>query len=414
MSFSNLKLNPNLLKALTELGYDQPTPIQLGTIEPILKQQDIMARAQTGTGKTAAFALPILHRLAENEDLGENRPIRALVLTPTRELAQQVYKNFEGYGKYTELKSAIAYGGVSINPQITALKEGADVLVATPGRLLDHLTNETVTLDKLQFLVFDEADRMLDMGFMDEISRVLKLVPKQRQTLMFSATFDEAILKLGKTLLNDPQLIEVDATNTAAEKVKQVIYAVDKDRKREMISHMIGAKNWHQVLIFVRTKQGADALAKEMGKDGIKAVSIHGDKSQGAREKALEDFKKGTIRALVATDVASRGLDIRQLNYVINYELPYNAEDYIHRIGRTGRAGENGLAISLISPDENYLLEEVEKVLDEKLVAQWMPGYEPDLTKDTSGGRPKSKAQAKQRNHKGSGRAAGSSGRRRR
>jgi superfamily II DNA/RNA helicase len=396
MSFSSLGLAIQLTDTLNELGYSEPTPIQAQAIPVVLNGQDIMARAQTGTGKTAAFALPILNHLLGQT--AKQKKIKALVLTPTRELAQQVHSNFEKYAKQTDLRIALTYGGVSINPQIDSLKQGADILIATPGRLLDHLINGNVSLDNLSYLVFDEADRMLDMGFMAEINRILQRVPQQRQTMLFSATFDEAIFKLSKTLLNDPKLIEVDESNTAAEKVEQIVYAVDKDRKRELVSHLIGAKNWHQVLIFVRTKQGADHIAKEMCKDGIKTQSIHGDKSQGAREKALAEFKEGKIRALIATDVASRGLDISQLKYVINLELPYNAEDYIHRIGRTGRAGDSGLAISLLSPDENYLLEEVEKVLDQRLVAQWLPGYEPDLSKDSSGGRPNDKTKQKRRN----------------
>lgn len=384
MDFSSLGLNQHLVNAVSELGYSQPTPIQVEAIPAILNQQDIMAGAQTGTGKTAAFALPILHQLsASSLAQGETgAQIRALVLTPTRELAQQVYNSFVNYGKHSALRISLAYGGVSLTPQISELKAGADILVATPGRLLDLMFKGVVDLGNLQTLVFDEADRMLDMGFITDINRILKRVPAQRQTLMFSATFDEEIFKLSKTLLKSPKLIEVDERNTTARQVEQMVYAVDADRKRELVSHLIGSKNWHQVLIFTRTKQGADHLAREMCKDGLKTEAIHGDKSQGARERALEEFKQGQIRALVATDVAARGLDIDQLKYVINYELPYIAEDYIHRIGRTGRAGATGLAISLLSPDENWLLEEIEAVLDARLPQQWLPGYEPDLTKE--------------------------------
>ncbi|MEP1554458.1 DEAD/DEAH box helicase, partial [Paraglaciecola sp.] len=309
------------------------------------------------------------------------RPIRALVLTPTRELAQQVYKNFVSYAENTHLNIAVAYGGVSINPQLSAMEKGVDILIATPGRLLDHIEKGSVDLSQLQTIVFDEADRMLDMGFKDEINRVLVRLPNKRQTLLFSATFDDAIFKLSKTLLNTPTLIEVSERNAAATQVDQLVYTVDSDRKRELTSYLIGSKNWHQVLIFTRTKQMADALAKEMCKDGISTQSIHGDKSQGARERVLAEFKQGKTRALVATDVAARGIDIIDLKYVINYELPYVAEDYIHRIGRTGRAGNTGLAISLMSPNEEWLLEAVEKVLDSVLLQQWLPGYEPDLTK---------------------------------
>ncbi len=386
MSFSSLNLDARLLSALSTAGYDSPTPIQIAAIPALLAGKDIMAGAQTGTGKTAAFALPILQRLLtlrEQHPLAsdEVQPLRALVLTPTRELAQQVYKSFVKYADETGLRTSIAYGGVSINPQVDALSEGVDILVATPGRLLDLMQKQAVSLSQLQFLVFDEADRMLDMGFIIDIQRILKRVPSDRQTMLFSATFNEEIFTLSKNILKDPELIEVDARNTTAAKVEQMVYVVDEDKKRELTSFMIGSKNWQQVLIFVRTKQGADALAKEMCKDGIKTQSIHGDKSQGARERALEEFKEGKVRALVATDVAARGLDIQQLQYVINYELPYIAEDYIHRIGRTGRAGLEGLAVSLMCMGEEYLLEEIEAVLDDRVPQSWYPGYEPDLTK---------------------------------
>ena len=379
MGFSTLGINEDLLKAVVAQGYKEPTPIQASAIPAVLKGKDVMAGAQTGTGKTAAFALPLLHKTIENKQ--QNLVIKTLILTPTRELAQQVHTSFETYAQFTDIKSTLAYGGVSIKTQVKALKAGADILVATPGRLFDHIVNGTVDLSHVEYLVFDEADRMLDMGFIDEINRILKRLPPKRQTLLFSATFDEAIFKLSKTLLKNPELIEVNERNKATTQVEQVVYNVDADRKRELVSHLIGSKNWQQVLIFTRTKQGADALAKEMCKDGLKTQSIHGDKSQGAREKALLEFKSGKTRVLVATDVAARGLDIEQLSYVINYELPYIAEDYIHRIGRTGRAGSTGLAISLLSPDENWLLEEVEAVIKDRLPQQWLPGYEPDLTK---------------------------------
>jgi ATP-dependent RNA helicase RhlE len=394
MNFSSLALDKALSDALKALGYEQPTPIQQQAIPAILAGKDIMAGAQTGTGKTAAFALPILQQLLQYTDA--LRPIRALVLTPTRELAQQVYKSFLGYAQNTQVSVALAYGGVSIKPQISAINEGADILVATPGRLLDHIANGSVDLGQLETIVFDEADRMLDMGFKDEINRILNKLPNKRQTLLFSATFDDAIFTLSKTLLNDPKLIEVSERNTAAAQVEQLVYTVDSDRKREITSFLIGSKNWHQVLVFTRTKQAADALAKEMCKDGVQTKSIHGDKSQGARERVLAEFKQGKIRALVATDVAARGIDIIDLKYVINYELPYVAEDYIHRIGRTGRAGNAGLAISLISPHEAYLLEAVEKVLDGILLQQWLPGYEPDLTKQNQAAKRSSKGKQKQ------------------
>ena len=379
MTFSSFSLHPSLLKALSESSYDVPTEIQKQSIPLILAKHDVMARAQTGTGKTAAFALPILEKLIPTETT--KHEIRALVLTPTRELAQQVYKSFCLYGKFTEVKMGIAYGGVSTKQQINELSAGIDVLVATPGRLLDLINSNSVSLSKVDTLVFDEADRLLDMGFKDEIDRITGYLPTTKQTLLFSATFADQIYKLSKDILNNPEIIEIDEKNKAADDVEQIVYTVDADRKRELTSYLIGSKNWKQVLVFTRTKQCADELAKEMTKDGVKSLSIHGDKSQGAREKALREFKEGKVRALVATDVAARGIDIKGLEHVINYELPYNAEDYVHRIGRTARAGKSGLAVSLLSIDEEWLLTAIEELLEIKLLQQWLPGYEPDLTK---------------------------------
>lgn len=378
-TFSELNLAPALLTALQAENYHTPTAIQAQTIPLILAGADVMGSAQTGTGKTAAFVLPLLHNLLSSEVLPD--AVKVLILTPTRELAQQVFASVERYAAHTDIKAALAYGGASIGPQIKAIK-GAQVVVATPGRLLDHVIKGSIKLSSINALVFDEADRMLDMGFIDEIKRILRHVPKARQTLLFSATFDDSIFKLSKQLLNDPQLVEVNKRNSAAVEVEQLVYAVDEDRKRELVSHMIGMKNWQQVLIFTRTKQTADLLAKEMCKDGLKTESIHGDKSQGARDKALQNFKSGVTRVLVATDVAARGLDIASLKYVINYELPYVAEDYVHRIGRTGRAGEKGMAMSLVSIDEQWLLDEIDILLDTRLTPQWLSGYEPDLTKE--------------------------------
>ncbi|REG83766.1 DEAD/DEAH box helicase [Marinomonas pollencensis] len=402
MSFASLGLHKILVNTVSERGYSSPTPIQKEAIPTILKDRDVMAGAQTGTGKTAAFALPILHRLLEQFDLDQTsdaglanqkyKKVSALVLAPTRELAQQVYKSFATYSQGTSLQSVVVYGGASINPQINALNKGCDVLIATPGRLLELLMKNLVKLDGLKTLVLDEADRMLDMGFIVDIQRILTKIPKKRQTLFFSATFNQDIFALSKTLLNDPKLIEVDQRNATASKVKQLVYQVDNDQKSGLLSYLIGSKNWQQVLIFTRTKQGADALAKEMQKDGIATQAIHGDKSQGARDRVLSDFKAGQVRALVATDVAARGLDIQQLQYVVNHELPYNAEDYIHRIGRTGRAGLEGLAISLVSSKENYLLDDIEKLVGESFNPQWFPGFEPDLDKqESSNKRPPSK-----------------------
>jgi len=424
MSFSKLGLSQHIQDTIASLGYETPTPVQAQAIPLILEGRDVMGGAQTGTGKTAAFALPIIEQLSQVQR--PNGAVRALVLTPTRELAQQVSKSFVEYAQGTELTVELAYGGVSLNPQIKALKNGCDVIVATPGRLLDLLFKGTFDLDALEYLVFDEADRMLDMGFIIDIKRILKRVPDSRQTMLFSATFDDAIIELSNKFLNKPELIEVAQRNTTAAQIEQIIYNVDEDKKRELTSFMIGSKNWQQVLIFVRTRQGADALAKEMCKDGVKTQSIHGDKSQGARDKALEEFKSGKTRALVATDVAARGLDINDLNYVINYELPYIAEDYIHRIGRTGRAGNSGLAVSLMTVDEEWLLEEIEAIVDEKLPQAWYPGYEPDLTKKSSvkkNSKSSQKRRANERaggkrqsgsNQRGNGGNAGNSSRRRR
>ncbi|MRI32529.1 DEAD/DEAH box helicase [Endozoicomonas sp. OPT23] len=401
MGFSSLGLHSEFVQTLKDKGYESPTAVQQAAIPVILKGLDVMAGAQTGTGKTAAFALPILQQLWEKNSVegesGNIRPVQALVLTPTRELAQQVHRSFKTYAKHSSLKSVAVYGGVSLKPQIDALKTGADILVATPGRLLDLMQKRSVNLSALKHLVFDEADRMLDLGFIIDIQRIMKKIPADRQTLLFSATFTDEIFTLSKTLLKKPELIEVDARNTAAERVEQAVYMVDEDRKRELLSYMIGSKNWQQVLVFVRTKEGADILAKEMIKDGIKALAIHGDKSQGARERGLAEFKEGKVRALVATDVAARGLDIQQLQYVVNYELPYIAEDYIHRIGRTGRAGNEGLAVSFMSLGEEYLLEEIEVVLDNRLSQSWYPGFEPDMTREVPSNRKNSRNAQKRR-----------------
>ncbi|HSG52563.1 MAG TPA: DEAD/DEAH box helicase, partial [Rheinheimera sp.] len=367
--------------------------------------------AQTGTGKTAAFVLPILHRLLSTppSDKTPPRPVRALILVPTRELALQVQQSVERYAKDTSLKSTLVYGGVSIDAQVSAMQRGIDVLVATPGRLLDHLRQGALNLAHLEVLVFDEADRMLDMGFKDEIQAVLKQVPSDRQTLLFSATLDAAIFSLSKTLLRDPKLIEVAKRNTTAADIEQVVYAVDTDRKAELVTHLVRSKNWHQVLIFSRTKQGVDKLVQQLNKANIVTQAFHGDLSQGAREKVLQEFKQGKIQVLVATDVAARGLDIVELKYVINFELPFIAEDYIHRIGRTGRAGSAGLAVTLFSQEDALLLEEVEVVLDKRLPQQWLSGFEPDFNKMAPEPRRNSKAAQKQRAKK---RALGSKGKR--
>jgi superfamily II DNA/RNA helicase len=393
MKFSSIPLINSLQENLKALEYTQATDIQVKAIPLILAGNDVMARAKTGTGKTAAFALPILNNLLDTPN--RTKALSVLVLAPTRELVQQIYTNFNQYSVNTDIKVVAVFGGVSIKPQVSKLAEGVDVLVATPGRLLDLLFNKHISLEALSVLVFDEADRILDLGFKAEIDRIMQQVPEKRQTLLFSATFDDSLYKFSKLLLQDPQVITIDEKTEIADSVEQLVYTVDADRKRELLSYLIGSKNWKQVLIFTRTKQTADDLAKELCKDGIKAQSLHGDKSQGARDKALLEFKEGKTRALVATDVAARGIDIVDLGYVVNYELPYVAEDYVHRIGRTGRAGKSGLALSLLSPSEEWLLTAIEKVIDERLLQQWLPGYEPDLTKVSAPKRPENKKKAR-------------------
>lgn len=379
MSFEALGLRSELHRAVTEKGYSAPTPIQQQAIPLILEGRDLMGGAQTGTGKTAGFTLPLLQRLMsfERPDNGR-RAIRALVLTPTRELAAQVAESVQTYGKYLPLKSAVIFGGVKINPQIQTLRNGIDILVATPGRLLDHVTQKTVDLSRVEILVLDEADRMLDMGFIRDIRKVLALLPKKKQTLLFSATFSNEIKRLSNDLLNSPALIEVAQRNTASERVTQVVHLVDKGRKRELASFLIGSNNWQQVLIFTRTKHGANRLAEQLGTDGITAAAIHGNKSQGARTRALAEFKAGKVRVLVATDIAARGLDIEQLPHVINFELPNVAEDYVHRIGRTGRAGNEGEAMSLVCIDELKLLRDIEQLMKRDIPKVVIDGYQPD------------------------------------
>lgn len=383
MIFNDLGLATELLRAVSDQGYSQPTPIQAKAIPVVLKGGDILAGAQTGTGKTAGFTLPLLQRLSAQKPVGGKRPVRALVLTPTRELAAQVSDSVVAYGKYLPLRSAVIFGGVSIRPQINTLRNGVDILVATPGRLLDHVSQKTLDLSKVEILVLDEADRMLDMGFIRDIRKILALLPKQRQNLLFSATFSNEIKQLADGLLNAPTLIEVARRNTAAESVGQTIHLVEKSRKRALLSHLISSNNWQQVLVFTRTKHGANRLAGQLAKDGISTAAIHGNKSQGARTKALADFKKNAVRVLVATDIAARGLDIDQLPQVVNFELPNVSEDYVHRIGRTGRAGREGEAVSLVSADEQKLLRDIEKLLKRKLPQVTIEGFRPDPAKTT-------------------------------
>ncbi|MDA1342795.1 MAG: DEAD/DEAH box helicase [Methyloglobulus sp.] len=379
MTFSTLGLSEPLLRAVSEQGYTIPTPIQLQAIPAVLSGRDLMAAAQTGTGKTAGFTLPLLQRLSTGDKVQANA-IRALVLTPTRELAAQVGESVAIYGKHLPLRSAVVFGGVSINPQMMALRRGVDVLVATPGRLMDLYSQNAVKFSQLEILVLDEADRMLDMGFIRDIRKIMALLPKRRQTLMFSATFSNEIRSLGKDLLHTPEFIEVSPRNAAANTVKQWVHPVDQKRKPELLSHLVRHHGWAQVLVFTRTKHGANRVAAKLEQDGITAAAIHGNKSQGARTRALADFKNGEIRVLVATDIASRGLDIEQLPQVVNFDLPNIAEDYVHRIGRTGRAGATGQAVSLVSIDEKQMLTGIEKLIRQTLPRETLVGFEPDTT----------------------------------
>lgn len=389
MTFRNLGLSTDLLRAVADSGYTEPTPIQQQAIPAILKRQDVFASAQTGTGKTAGFTLPLLQLLGKTNPNNGHRKPRALILTPTRELADQVNDSVQTYGKYLSLRSTAIYGGVGIGPQIQTLRRGIDILVATPGRLLDHLGQKTVDLSQIEILVLDECDRMLDMGFIHDIRKILAKLPPSRQTLMFSATFSKPIQQLASTLLKSPTQIEVAPRNTAAEQVEQVVHPVDRDRKRELLSYMIGFHNWKQVLVFTRTKHGANRLAEQLAKDGLKSTAIHGNKSQAARTRALQDFKQGKVRVLVATDVASRGLDIDQLPHVVNFELPNVPEDYVHRIGRTGRAGNVGRAVSLVCSDEYPFLKDIERLLNQTLTKLVIPGYEPTSPSQPGAEQPK-------------------------
>ena len=373
MSFEHLGLKPELLRAVAEKGYTTPSPIQAQAIPAVLSGRDLIAGAQTGTGKTAAFVLPILQRLTQSAHTG--RTPRALVLTPTRELAAQVAESARNYGKYASVRTAVVFGGVSINPQIDAMRSGCDVLIATPGRLLDLCEQRAVDLRAVQVFVLDEADRMLDMGFIHAIRRVLKLLPAQRQNLMFSATYSEDIRELANRFLRDPATVEVAARNATADRVEQTAYRVSKEHKRHLLAHLIDSGNWHQVLVFTRTKHGANRLAQQLEGSGIRSAAIHGNKSQGARVRALADFKDNRITALVATEVAARGLDIKELPHVVNYELPNVPEDYVHRIGRTARAGTTGSAVSLVSPDEAPLLRDIERLLRRALPIAPLPEF---------------------------------------
>jgi len=433
MLFNQLGLSAELLRAIEAKGYDKATPIQQQAIPLVLAGKDILAGAQTGTGKTAGFAVPILQQLQNTP--GTRRSVRTLVLTPTRELAAQVGESFRDYGCNLPFRTAVIFGGVSINTQISKLRKGVDIIVATPGRLLDHLQQKTIDLSNVEVLVLDEADRMLDMGFIRDIRKIFKFLPTKRQTLLFSATFSNDIRNLAADMLDSPVEIQVATRNTAAERVTQVVHPVDKRRKRELLSHRIGEENWQQVLVFTRTKHGANRLAEQLTQDGIESMAIHGNKSQAARTRALSDFKAGRVRVLVATDIAARGLDINRLPHVVNYELPNVPEDYVHRIGRTARAGQEGHAVSLVCVDELKLLRDIESVLKCKIEKVILPGYEVDPKikaeplqngrQQRSGGRgksgnnkPRNAARKKSRNsapkHHGSGQRKRSASRQRR
>ena len=380
MTFSNLGLSDALLRAVADSGYTTPTPIQMQAIPAVLTGGDLLAGAQTGTGKTAGFTLPLLQRLSQRAAPAgaATHPLRALILTPTRELAAQVEESVRTYGKYLPLKSAVIFGGVGINPQIKQLRSGVDILVATPGRLLDHMQQGTVKLDQIEILILDEADRMLDMGFIRDIKKILAVLPKKRQNLLFSATFSDEIKALADGLLNNPALIEVARRNSTVEIITQKVYPVDRDKKHPLLSHLITSRNWFQVLVFTRTKHGANKLVEQLGRDGVKALAIHGNKSQAARTRALAEFKDTSLQVLVATDIAARGIDIDQLPHVVNYDLPNVPEDYVHRIGRTGRAGASGEAVSLVCVDEFGLLKDIEKLIKQTLPREIIEGFEPD------------------------------------
>ncbi|MBS4154408.1 DEAD/DEAH box helicase [Cobetia sp. MC34] len=377
-AFASLGLSAPVLKAIAEMGYSTPSPVQAGAIPAVLEGRDVMAAARTGTGKTAGFALPLVERLSQSAPAGA-RKIKALIVTPTRELAAQIDENVTAYSRHLKLRNAVVFGGVKINPQISRLSSGVEILTATPGRLLDLHSQKAIDFSDLETLVLDEADRMLDMGFIHDIRRLLKLLPTKRQTLLFSATFSDEIRGMANKLLNDPVAVEASPRNTTAEKVEQHIHTVEKSHKPSLLKHLIIKENWHQVLVFTRTKHGANRLATKLEKSGISAAAIHGNKSQNARTKALAGFKNGEVRVLVATDIAARGLDIEQLPQVVNYELPNVPEDYVHRIGRTGRAGASGRAISLVSSDERKELGGIERLLKGKLKRVEVEGFVPEI-----------------------------------
>lgn len=376
MSFKNLGLRQEIVQAIEEKGYTEATPVQIKTIPLIIKGHDILATAQTGTGKTASFTLPLLQVLMDTRKNERNRFVRALILTPTRELAAQVGDSVKTYGTHLPFKVQVIFGGVNINRQIQELRNGTDILIATPGRLLDLVSQGIINLSQVEILILDEADRMMDMGFIHDIKKILKLVPAKRQNLLFSATFSEEIKRLSSSILKNPQIIEVSKQNAPSELVTHIVYPVDKERKKELLSFLITTNKWEQVLVFTRTKHGANKLVKQLNSDGITSEAIHGNKSQSARTKALTDFKSKKLRVLVATDIAARGLDINQLPCVVNFELPNVPEDYVHRIGRTGRSGNQGWACSLVCVDEHKLQADIEKLLKRKIEKKLEPGFD--------------------------------------
>ena len=390
MSFDSLGLAPALLRALAEYGYTQPTPIQAAAIPPALEGHDLLAAAQTGTGKTAAFVLPLLQRLSTSGQTMTRRP-RALILTPTRELAAQVHENLRDYGKHIQVSATTIFGGVSMGPQINALRRGVDVVIATPGRLMDHMQQRTLDLSGVETLILDEADRMLDMGFLPALKRILVALPKKRHTMLFSATFAPAIKALAMEFMHNPKEISVSAPNTVTTLVSHQVHPVDAARKRDLLLHLLSADSRRQSLVFSRTKHGADKLVTYLNASGLRTAAIHGNKSQNARTRALSDFKSGRITVLVATDIAARGIDIDQLPIVINFDLPSVAEDYVHRIGRTGRAGMEGLAVSLVSHDESGLLHDIRKLLKQDIAINPVAGYEPSAPLRLDAGAPRPK-----------------------
>ena len=407
MSFQSLGLSEALLKTVSKKGYTIPSPIQQKAIPPVLEGKDVLASAQTGTGKTAGFTLPLLHILSENPK-DKYRPIRALILTPTRELAAQVYANVKEYSEFLNIRSAVIFGGVNQKPQAATLRQGIDVLVATPGRLLDLQNQGLLSLKRVEIFVLDEADRMLDMGFLRDIEKVIKSMPEKRQNLMFSATFSKDIKKLAHGILNQPVQVEATPENTTVEAISQKVYRVAKGLKTNLIIKLISDGNWKQVLVFTRTKHGANKLCEKMSKAGITAAAIHGNKSQGARTKALAGFKSSRVRVLVATDIAARGLDIPLLPHVVNFELPNIPEDYVHRIGRTGRAGASGEALSLVSADETSFLRDIEKLIEMKLPVDILEGFEPDPNASTA---PIKQGQGRQNRNSRSNNSSGNSNR---